>query len=149
MNCNGFRDALSAWLAVELDPEAAAEAKAHCAACDACAAEAARFRRLLATLDGLPDPAPDEALRFKVLDRLVPKRGAPAPEVMDVEDLLAYLGVTLEQLEQEIENLPAFEFAGRLKFKKSHIDRWIEEREQTRRAAIEAARARSWMRQTG
>jgi hypothetical protein len=130
----------------DLEADEMEAAREHEAGCPRCSAEMRRFRAMVRAVEELPDPIPEDTIRFEILDGLTPRPEARlVPEIMDVEDLREYLGVTEEELEEEIGNLPAFEFAGRLKFKKAHIDRWIEEKERERARGIERARAMNWL----
>lgn len=145
MDCKQFRDNLSVYCAGDLDETNRSAAQSHLDRCLSCAKEYRRFNNLLHAMQDLDDPQPSESSRFEILQVLSPQVIQPAiPEILGVEDLLEYLGVTSEELDQEINNLPAFEFAGRLRFKKSHIDAWIEERRAARDSDIVLSRVKQW-----
>jgi hypothetical protein len=146
MDCEEFRSKMSEILEGDLEAGDMEAAENHEAGCSGCSAEMRRFRSMVQEVEDLPDPVPEDTVRFEILDGLTPRSEVQAiPEIMDVDDLRKYLGATEKELEEEIGNLPAFEFAGRLKFKKEHIDRWIEERERERARSIEMARAGTWL----
>ena len=142
--CARTRARLSELADGELDAETSAGLVRHMEGCDACRTELGRFQAMLGALDSLPDPEPGEGLRLEALDRMLPRSLANVPEIMGVQDLLNYLGVTREQLLEELDELPAFEFAGQLKFRKSAVDRWIDERQKARARAIDASRVAAW-----
>jgi len=146
MDCEEYRAKMSEILEGDLEAAETESARNHEAGCPGCAAEMRRFRAMVDAVEDLPDPVPEDPVRFEILDGLTPRPEVQAiPEIMDVDELRKYLGVTEKELAEEIGNLPAFEFAGRLKFKKEHIDRWIEERERERARSIEMARAGTWL----
>lgn len=148
MNCEEFRSAMSEVMEGDLEAAEMEAARGHEARCQACSSEMRRFRAVVRAVEDLPDPVPEDTVRFEILDGLTPTPAPEmVPEIMDVDELRKYLGVTEKELEEEIENLPAFEFAGRLRFKKEHIDRWIEERERERARGIESARAGMWLKE--
>lgn len=51
------------------------------------------------------------------------------PEILTVAEVARYLRVTREELEAELDNLPFFEFAGRLRMRRESLLAWVEERE--------------------
>ncbi|MHB8733738.1 MAG: helix-turn-helix domain-containing protein [Terriglobales bacterium] len=53
---------------------------------------------------------------------------ADAPEVMNVRQASAYLGVSADTLYKHLaeERIPAFRLGNRWRFKKSVLDRWME-----------------------
>lgn len=150
MDCKEFRENLSAFHEGDLNEMNHAAALAHLSGCLNCKNVHARFNNLLQAVDNLEELPPSEGVRFEILHGLAPHAGpCVVPEIMDAEDLLKYLGITREELEQEIENLPAFEFAGRLKFRKAHIDAWIDARRDARDRDIEVYRSNQWRMRVG
>lgn len=146
MECEEFRGIISEYVDGDLDEPIRSAAAEHEKECTLCRRELEAFRRVMAAAAELPDPVPPDGVRFEILSSIQsPRARRDFPEIMDIEELKSYLGVTAEELELEIENLPAFEFAGRLRFKKQHIDRWIEERERDRARGIETARVAGWL----
>lgn len=146
MTCGDARGLFSELAESELAEAEGAVVRRHLEQCAECAARFEAFRRMAGAIERLPDPAPSEGARLRIqsvlLSQVEARRGAP--EVMDVKELAAYLAITPEELEEEIENLPAFEFAGRLRFRKAAIDRWMGAREEERRRGIELSRLRAW-----
>jgi len=50
--------------------------------------------------------------------------------------LVKLIGLGTKSVADQIDDLPAFEFAGQLRFRKEALDRWMEERERLRRGEI-------------
>lgn len=76
---------------------------------------------------------------------------ADLPEVMNIKQASQYLGVSSDTLYKYVyeEQIPAFKLGNRWKFKKSLLDRWMDEksaapedREKNRRPARAAAAGR-------
>jgi len=72
------------------------------------------------------------------------RRGAAATpaEVFDVEGLAAFLGVEVDDVRRCLDEIPCFQVAGKLRFRRSSVERWIEQRERTYAAARRASRIR-------
>lgn len=148
MNCQTFQEHLSEYLTGELRGVAVHEA--HLKQCDECQEALRQFQRFTDLMDELSPPRLPESDRIEILSQvLTPAAVHHAPEIMDAAELCRYLGVTEEQLEREMENLPAFEFAGQLKFRKSDLDEWIQTRVSSRERDIAQSRFREWRRRAG
>jgi len=50
--------------------------------------------------------------------------------IMTMDELAAYLRVDASDVEEYLGDIPCFEFAGKLRFRKDAVDRWIEKKEQ-------------------
>lgn len=60
--------------------------------------------------------------------------------VLTVEQLARYLQVPTGDIHEQLEELPAFEFAGEVRFLRASIDEWIHEREKRfRRQLLETS----------
>lgn len=107
--------------------------------------EIAQAEALSQTLDALavlPMPAECELRIRAALDAEL--RGAREAEafgpVLTVEELALYLQVDSEHVYEQLEQLPAFEFAGEVRFLRTSIDEWIREREKRfRRQVLESS----------
>lgn len=132
MKCEDFAERISEFADGDLTEQARYEAQEHLVQCPKCAEEYRKFCLFTNGIGQLAEPSPSDHVRYEIMSGIL-SRSREFPEVMDVETLMAYLGVTLEELEEELEDLPAFEFAGKLRFRKTRIDKWIEERESLRR----------------
>ena len=122
MNCAQARSLFDA----KLDGDRPRGLAGHLGTCRACAAELRRLRRAMATLraSSLVPPVPGAR------ERLLREIGdAPAAEIFDLETLADFLRIPPRELEPFLDEIPAFEIAGRLRFRRSSVERWIEERE--------------------
>lgn len=132
MNCERCRGLLSEFEADELAERTAAEVRAHLAECQDCAGLLAAMQHLTAMTDDLREEEPSRMLSLRILravDDLLAPDFTDAPEIMTPEQLARFLRVPIEQLEEEMLSLPAFEIGGHLRFRKQVVLEWIEERE--------------------
>lgn len=56
-------------------------------------------------------------------------RNAPPKPVMTLIEVADYLRTTQETVENNLDEIPCFEFGGKLLFRKEAVDEWIRERE--------------------
>ncbi|MBN1671512.1 MAG: hypothetical protein JXR37_10790 [Kiritimatiellae bacterium] len=96
---------------------------------------------VIATVD--PDPRVAEDVRNRIHADL---RATGAPEIMDMYDLAHYLKVGVEDVEQMLDQLPHFEFAGKIRFRKVRIEQWLSERERVRKRDQDMSDLQSWKR---
>ena len=107
--------------------------------------EIAQAETLSQTLDALavlPMPVGCELRIRAALDaELGGARGSePFGPVLTVEELARYLQVTPERIYEQLAELPAFEFAGEVRFLRTSIDEWIQERQKRfRRQVLESS----------
>ena len=74
--------------------------------------------------------AAESELRIRLaLDRELAGGSRDFGPVLTVEDLARYLRVPVGDIYEQLEELPAFEFAGEVRFLRASIDDWIRERE--------------------
>ncbi len=50
-------------------------------------------------------------------------------EIMTLDEVAAYLNISLDELDALAEQLPAFEVAGRLRMRRVRLDEWIQQQE--------------------
>ncbi len=48
---------------------------------------------------------------------------------MDIDEAAAFLGITVSELVNRLDELPAFEIAGRIRFNRERLIRWMETKE--------------------
>lgn len=138
--CDRFREL--AWaLPDELSAEESEALAAHVAACEACAAEADGVAAVRTGLAPAADEEPPgDELLARVKTRLARAAPAPTADILTVEELAQLLRVSPDEVYEHLDELPAFEFAGRVRFRRRAIEQWIEEQEQRwRRQATNAA----------
>jgi anti-sigma factor RsiW len=133
IGCSGWRALI--WVRDEgdLEPDGAAELAAHVATCVACRDEEARIARIRGALAaGGPDEEPPPA--SEVLDRVMARVGAgsPVPDhaVLTPQDVAAMLRVPVEEVFARLDELPCFEFAGRVRFRRRALEEWMERQEE-------------------
>lgn len=149
--CEDLEGLLSVLETGELDELEADEVRVHLEVCEACRDTLAAYQELSRVCAEEPAPELSEEVSERVLGRLraeltaspsmpgaLAGASAPAPEVMTVEEAARFMRVTLEEMESELRELPCFEFAGKLRIRRSALVAWIEERERR-------SRSRRWL----
>jgi len=143
--CDKVRDRLAANLGRGQPEAMPEELSEHLAGCEGCQEElrrAAKFTAAVKALRATPLPASRELrIRSALSAELRGARGSEAfGPVLTAQELALYLQVAPEQVYGHLEELPAFEFAGEVRFLRASIDQWIREREkQFRRQTIESS----------
>jgi excisionase family DNA binding protein len=143
--CELLREYLAANLG-RAQPEALPqELSDHMASCESCQEELHRVTRLSAAVKALTVTALPADGELRIRSALNAALAGAGPghafgPVLTVEELARYLQVRREQVYEALEELPAFEFAGEVRFLRTSIDDWIRERErQFRRQTIESS----------
>lgn len=138
LTCDTAEGLLSLLETGELEGARAAELREHLGACAGCRAVEAGYRALSAVCAAGDDEGGLDAGRAEeILDAVMAELDAPgadaapaAPgEIMTLEEVAGFLRVGLGELERELDDLPTFEFAGRLRIRRAALLAWIEERE--------------------
>ena len=127
MTCLECRQLLSPYQKGELPPAAAAAVAAHAGDCPACSAKLAALRDLDGLLRGLPDREPSPASLLAIRERVHTELAGG--EIMDVDQVAAFLKLGREQVAHSLDELPCFEVAGEIRFRRSVLLEWIEARE--------------------
>lgn len=142
-DCETYRE-LTWALPDELTEEEALRLAAHLEECADCRSEAEGRAAVSAALAFAPDEeAPGEEALEQVRARLnLSAPAAFAPEVLTPEDVAAMFSVPVEDVFENLDELPAFEFAGRVRFRRSAILAWMEEQEARWRRQSQTARVR-------
>ncbi|MCP4644262.1 MAG: zf-HC2 domain-containing protein [bacterium] len=133
---------LSRYAAGDCDPEEARSVRAHVEACGSCQTRLDGLRRADAALrEAAASPVPDRiaASVWRAIAEELNSR--PAPEIMTLEDVARYLRIPSSDLEPFLEDLPCFEFAGRVRIRRTRLLEWIGEREQRYRTGAQRAAA--------
>ncbi|MFH1706326.1 MAG: helix-turn-helix domain-containing protein [Planctomycetota bacterium] len=136
MDCAACREQLSAFQAGDLDAGERRAVETYLAGCAACRSEQASYGRLDTLVTSLPRRAPAADTVTTILNAAaaaapVPARKTEFGPVLNLDDLAEYLRVPRTTVEECLDELPAFEFGGRLLFRRASIDAWIAEREQS------------------
>ena len=130
MDCHVTYEELAALAAGDLDAARAAEIERHRATCEACRRRLAALRSADAALGALSryDPPAGAVLRARrALSREL--RGAREPEILTLDEVAELLRISLDELEEVVLELPAFELAGQLRVRRSRLLEWVEARE--------------------
>lgn len=141
--CQSVRDDLSPYLAGDLESGHARVIADHLAHCAACRAEQAALESLDGLVTALPRLRPSAAADLRIREAVhasLPR--APRTDfgpVLDADDLAEYLHVDRLTIEVCLDELPAFEFGGKLLFRKASVDAWIERKERTFAGQLHAA----------
>ena len=144
MDCDVTYEELAAFASDDVAPERAQELRNHAAACPSCRQRLDALARLDAGLRSLPrfETSASALLRTRrLLSEQV--RGGGRPELMTLDEVAAFLRISLDELEEVVLELPAFELAGQLRVRRSRLIEWIEARERAysrSRAETEVAR---------
>ncbi len=126
---------LSAYQSGELSPEERASIAKHLQHCDACQQHIHSFAQLDRLCAQDPTPVLEPKLARDILRDVLQEqrnaRVAKAPsDIMTLEEVASFLRVTPQELEWELDSLPVFSFAGRLRIRRDRLLDWIQEREQ-------------------
>jgi hypothetical protein len=88
------------------------------------------IRRADAALRALPRRGPSAAALLDARRALAAEtRTGVAPEVMTLDEVAAFLRVSTDDLAELVEELPAFEVAGRVRVRRARLLDWLERRE--------------------
>jgi len=131
MTCTQDPNSLLDYLDGELSAAAAAAVTSHLAGCPSC-------RRLLASLKDSErslaelgnETAPVDAL-MRVQRRVCLDLGiAKEREILTLEDAADFLRLEADELAEVLDDLPWFELAGRIRFRRQALLDWVRKREQ-------------------
>lgn len=144
MSCTVTAEEIARLAAQDLDEARAQEVQAHAASCPECCERLAALRRLDVALGALPRLEPPASAILKARRALAAELRAPAaPEILTLEESAAFLRISLDELEEIVLDLPAFELAGQLRIRRARLIEWVEARERAftrNRAQSEIAR---------
>ena len=130
MNCDVTYEELAALAAGELPSEREAEVLAHLPDCGRCRGRLAALRRADAVLHALPPLKPPAEAALAARRAVAPVvRGTRAAEIMTLDEVAEMLRIGPEQLDEVVEELPAFELAGQVRVRRARLIEWIEQRE--------------------
>jgi len=144
VDCNVPYEQLARFAAEELNPEQARTIEEHMESCAACRCRLDALEAVDAALSGLPRMEPSASAVLATRRALSQEvRGAAAPEVMTLDEVAEFLRISLDELEEVVLELPAFELAGQLRVRRSKLVEWVAARERAyarSTAASEVAR---------
>jgi hypothetical protein len=144
MRCGTDYEALSRYAAGDLDASQAERMAEHVRRCPVCQRRLRVLRDLDQHLAMLPrEEAPASALLRVHRAVAAEVRGGGGPELMTLDEVAAFLRISLDELEEIVLDLPAFEVAGQLRVRRARLIEWVEARERAygrTRAESEVAR---------
>jgi len=133
MNCETYAEWISEQLEGELDAKRAQELNRHLTGCDTCRKTLRVMERLDADLRSLPRYEPADTVSMAIVEQIhalaVPPRRTEFSPVMDIKELAEFLHVTTETIGTYLDDIPSFEIGGKLLFRRSSVEKWIEKRE--------------------
>lgn len=121
---------LSAYSAGDMPPPRADVIEPHVRGCPHCQRrlEALRSVDQLLTQLGrrhLPDGSADRVINS------ICRQLQPAAEIMTLREVAQFLRISLEELEEGLDELPAFELGGQIRIRRERLLAWIEQQERT------------------
>lgn len=137
MDCDVTYEQLAALAAGDLSDVVADQISGHVETCRQCRDRLTALARADAVLAGLRPERPSAEAVVSVRRGLAEAiRSAEPAEIMTLDEVAEFLRVTPEQLGEVIEELPGFELAGQVRFRRTRLIEWVEQRERdyTRKA---------------
>lgn len=133
MNCETTTEWISAQLDGELNAEHELDLNAHLVGCETCREIRRIMQGLAGEINALPRLAPTDRSTLAIncaIHQLAPKpQRVDFGPILDIEELAEFLRVSLETVGMYLDDLPSFELGGKLLFRRSSVERWIEGRE--------------------
>jgi len=130
MSCSIRDEELAQFLAGEAPLAGREELRRHVAGCQACAARAAALQDVDQALAQLAPRTPSgSALRGVRCTLAAEVQRPPHDDIMTLDEVAAFLRVPLESLEEFVDDLPAFEVAGRVRVRREQLTEWVARRE--------------------
>jgi len=128
---NKMCDRRDAYLDGDLDYEASETFKQHVLVCQSCQDYLGDYSNLKqAVLTFEAERIPDEVeLQVRHVLHQQIHGATPDNEILDIEGVAHLLALPLTEIVSHLAELPSFEFAGRLRFRRDRILEWAEERE--------------------
>ena len=143
MTCDVTYEELAAFAARDLGAEREQFLRAHAAECERCGQRLDALGKVDSSLRSLPRIEIPEQTMLSVRRALSRGIRAREPEVMTLQEVADFLRVTLEDLYETVDELPAFELAGRILVRRVKLLECIEHRENSyRRQVVQSDSAR-------
>jgi hypothetical protein len=130
MNCPNTPDIWFAYLDGELPSEQEREWRRHLAACPACQRLLDGLRDADRSLSALAAGAPAADALLRVQQHVRQELGmAKQREILTLEEAADFLRVEPDELAEVLDDLPWFELAGRIRFRRQALLDWVRKRE--------------------
>lgn len=135
MTCVECQELLSQLQKRELGKQEAQEVATHVKVCQTCQERLDVLEQLDAFLRALPTPPPQLETLLSIRDEV--HRAVLGDEILDADQVATYLKLSRDEVLSRLDELPCFEVAGRVRFRRDTLLRWIESREvEHRRSAL-------------
>ena len=122
---------LAAFAAGDMDAGRAGEIEAHVGSCENCRKKLAALADVDASVTALVEAEPPASVVLRVRRRLSEElRGRDEPEIMTLKEVAEYLRISLDDLGEVLDEIPAFELAGQIRIRRAKLVEWVERREQ-------------------
>jgi hypothetical protein len=137
MACEITYEELSAFTLGDLSTGKQDDLREHIAACASCRERVAALADVDAALEAMPAARPSCTALLATRRALAGVTRGGAPEVMTLEEVADFLRIGMDDLDEIVEELPAFELGGQIRCRRESLLAWIErrEREFSRQAA--------------
>lgn len=131
MECDVTYEEVAGFVTAELDAARMAEVAEHVPHCERCRERILRLEQADAALQELqpttPNPTAVLAARRALAETT---RGTGKSDIMTLEEVAEFLRISSAELGEVVEELPAFELAGRIRVRRERLCEWIKQREQ-------------------
>ena len=127
MTCVECQQLLSQLQKGELGEPDAHEAASHVKVCPTCRERLDALRQLDDLLRAVPTPPPHLGTLLSVREQV--HRAVLGDEILDADQVATYLKLSREEVMDNLDELPCFEVAGRVRFRRDALLQWIESRE--------------------
>lgn len=130
MPCEVTYDELAAFSTGDLSQARADDIRRHVEQCPACMRRLDALRKTDRALGALPPMEPSATAILRARRALSETQHPQSePEVMTLEDVARFLRLSLDELSDLVEELPAFELGGQIRVRRARLVEWIEQRE--------------------
>ena len=145
MACDVRHEEIAELAAGEVRADRARELGEHVGSCATCQQRLDALRIMDRGLAALPRLSPSPGGLYRMRRSLSDALRRPRePELLTLDEVAAFLRISLDELEEVVLELPAFEVAGQLRVRRAKLLEWVEARERSYRrssAQSEVARA--------
>ncbi|MFC1852980.1 zf-HC2 domain-containing protein [candidate division CSSED10-310 bacterium] len=115
----------------EMTAEETRDFELHLTACPTCQHRIKELQVMRNALQDVSDlKLPDEAdlrIRHQLHEQI--GDGSEGDEILDIEGLAQLLKIPVSEVVKRLNELPAFEIAGRIRFRRDRIEKWIHDQE--------------------
>lgn len=130
MTCESNDELLAQYAAGETEAGERQKLVRHLARCEACSERVAALQQVDRALRTLRPRLPGAGVLRSVRQAIAQEtRRAVQNEIMTLDEVAAYLRIPTADLEEFVEDLPAFEVAGQVRVRREQLTEWVGERE--------------------